>query len=256
MHTVHAASRGRDGARGARSPRPFDRSDVPFDHRLLGWPTVSEAQLPPPKHDVARALLVRGSVFVHLDPRLDAVRVPDHLRRQPQLVLQVGLDMPVAIPDLRVTSEGVSATLSFQRTPFACWVPWSAVFALLDERGKGMLWPEDLPTEIAAEVSSEMDRGVAKPPGKVDEPSARPRARAQHRARSHGQEPQPEAAQEPELARPLAVSSRQRNAASKSPPAPQAQPSAGLRAVPGGGSGPPSARPRHGERPSYLRVVK
>lgn len=229
---------------------------MPFDHRLLGWPTVSEAQLPPPKHDVARALLVRGSLFVHLDPRLDAVRVPEHLRRQPQLVLQVGLDMPVAIPDLRVTSEGVSATLSFQRTPFACWVPWSAVFALLDERGKGVLWPEDLPTEIAAEVSSEMERSVAKPPGKVDEVSARPRAHAQRRARSQGQEPQPAAAFEPELARPLAVKSSKRDAASKSLPPSPVPPSVGLRAVPGGGSGPPSARPRNGERPSYLRVVK
>ncbi len=228
---------------------------MPFGRRLLVCSPVPDAPLLPPKHDVARALLVRGSVFVHLDPRQASVRVPDHLRKQAQLVLQVGLDMPIAIPDLRLTSEGVHATLSFQRTPFPCWIPWTAVFALLDERGKGMLWPEDLPAEIAAEVSSEMERGGAKPPTSRDEPSTRPRPRVRRRPDASSPAAQPAAL--PEQPRPLAAKSRSRTAQAKAPPveAP-APPVFGLRAVPGGGSGQPSAKPRTGERPSYLRVVK
>ena len=109
----------------------------------------------PPKKDVASALLLRGSVFVHLDPRLDGVRVPDWLRQQPQLVLQIGLDMPIPIPDLRVDADGVYGTLSFQQRPFVCSVQWKAVFALVGEDGRGMVWPEDLPAEIAAEVDRE-----------------------------------------------------------------------------------------------------
>jgi stringent starvation protein B len=114
----------------------------------------------PPKKDVARALLLRGSVFVHLDPRIAGMVVPQWLRSQPQLVLQIGLDMPIPIPDLRVDDDGVYGTLSFQRSPFTCKVPWSGIFALVGEDGRGMVWPEDLPAEIAAEV----DREVSKKP--------------------------------------------------------------------------------------------
>jgi len=109
----------------------------------------------PPKRDVARALLLRGCVFVHLDPRVTGVAVPDWLTDQPQLVLQIGLDMPIPIPDLRVDAAGVYGTLSFQRAPFTAQVPWDAIFALVGDDGRGMVWPEDLPPEIAADVARE-----------------------------------------------------------------------------------------------------
>jgi stringent starvation protein B len=114
--------------------------------------------LPPPlpaKKDVARALLLRGSVFVHLDPRQPGVVVPTRLRLQAQVVLQVGLDMPVPIPDLRIDEEGVYGTLSFKGVPFTCFVPWAAVFALVGDDAKGMVWPTEMPAEIAAEVDRE-----------------------------------------------------------------------------------------------------
>jgi stringent starvation protein B len=113
---------------------------------------------PPPlpaKKDVARALLLRGSVFIHLDPRRSGVLVPARLRSQAQVVLQVGLDMPVPIPDLRIDEEGVFGTLSFKGVPFACFVPWGSVFALVGEDAKGMVWHADMPAEIAAEVERE-----------------------------------------------------------------------------------------------------
>jgi stringent starvation protein B len=114
----------------------------------------------PAKKDVARALLLRGSVFIHLDPRKASVLVPARLRLQPQVVLQVGLDMPVPIPDLRVDDEGVYGTLSFKGVPFTCYVPWSAVFALVGEDAKGMVWPSEMPQEIAAEVERENKKRV------------------------------------------------------------------------------------------------
>lgn len=105
----------------------------------------------PPKKDVMLALLERSSVFIHLDPRREDVRVPAWFKKQPQLVLQVGLNMAVRIPDLDVGDDAVSCTLSFSRTPFFCYMPWSSVFALVSEDGKGMLWPNDIPPEVAAQ---------------------------------------------------------------------------------------------------------
>lgn len=101
-----------------------------------------------PKVEVARELLRRGSVDIHLDPRQAGVAVPPNLRSKPHVVLQVGYDMPVPIPDLRVDDAGVAGTLSFDSRPFACIVPWSAVFALVDEKGKGMRWPESTPADL------------------------------------------------------------------------------------------------------------
>lgn len=106
----------------------------------------------PPKRDVAIALLEASSVYVHLDPRAAGVMVPAWFKKQPQLVLQVGLNMPVPIPDLDVGEEALSCTLSFNRRPEYCRIPWSAVYGLVGEDGRGMIWPEDVPPEVAAQA--------------------------------------------------------------------------------------------------------
>ncbi len=87
-------------------------------------------------------------MFVHLDPRRQNVMVPKGFMGQPQLVLQVGLNMAIPIPDLEVDDVGISCTLSFSRTPFWCRIPWSAVYALVGEDGRGGVWAEDVPPEI------------------------------------------------------------------------------------------------------------
>ena len=106
----------------------------------------------PPKKEVGLALLERSSVYVHLDPRQDAVVVPAWFKKQPQLVLQVGMNMPVPIADFRFDDEGMRCTLSFNRTPFFCVVPWASVFAMVGEDGRGMVWPDDVPAEVAPQT--------------------------------------------------------------------------------------------------------
>jgi len=109
----------------------------------------------PPKKDVALALLEQASMYIHLDPRAESVKVPASFKNQPQLVLQVGLNMAVAIPDLHVDDNGLSCTLSFNRTPFFCMIPWPAVFALVGENGQAMVWAEDVPAEVAAQAQAQ-----------------------------------------------------------------------------------------------------
>jgi stringent starvation protein B len=113
---------------------------------------MSSTQPLPPKKEVALALLERSSVYVHLDPRQSAVVVPPWFKRQPQLVLQIGLNMPMPIPDLRLDDDGMSCTLSFNRSPFFCVVPWASVFAMVGEDGRGMVWPDDVPAEVARQA--------------------------------------------------------------------------------------------------------
>jgi stringent starvation protein B len=113
---------------------------------------MSETQTLPPKKEVALALLERSSVYIHLDPRQTAVIVPPWYKKQPQLVLQVGTNMHVPIPDLRVDEEGMSCTLSFNRAPFFCVIPWASVFAMVGDDGRGMVWPPDVPMEVARQA--------------------------------------------------------------------------------------------------------
>jgi ClpX C4-type zinc finger len=106
----------------------------------------------PHKREVALSLLEHSSIYVHLDPRRADVVVPPWFKKQPQLVLQVGRNMRVPILDLGLDQEGLTATLSFSRVPFFCIVPWPSVFAMVGEDGRGMVWPEDVPPEVARQT--------------------------------------------------------------------------------------------------------
>jgi hypothetical protein len=123
---------------------------------------------PPPKKEVALALLEGSSLFVHLDPRRPGVLVPKWFTGQSQLVLQVGLNMAIPIPDLKVDEVGVSCTLSFNRAGFWCRLPWSAIYALVGEDGRGMVWPDDVPQEVASQMAKQQQspQAIKAAPGK------------------------------------------------------------------------------------------
>ena len=116
----------------------------------------------PRKQAVALDLLERTSVFVHLDPRRPGVIVPQGFLKQPQLVLQIGLNMAIAIPHLEVGDEGISCTLSFNRSPFWCRIPWGSVYALVGDDGRGMVWPNDVPPEVATQMQKAATPAAAK----------------------------------------------------------------------------------------------
>jgi hypothetical protein len=125
---------------------------------------MADAPRLPPKKDVLLALLHGPSVYVHLDPRRPGVVVPAWFKKQPQLVLQVGTNLAVPIPDLSIDEAGVSCTLSFNRAPFFCRMPWTAVYALVGEDGRALIWPEDVPPELAVQPKRPPPKAVAPKP--------------------------------------------------------------------------------------------
>jgi stringent starvation protein B len=232
-------------------------------------PFMGESAGLPPKKDVMLALLEGPSVYVHLDPRREGVVVPKWFTNQPQLVLQVGLNMAVRIPDLDVSEDGISCTLSFNRSPFWCHLPWSAVYGLVGEDSRGMIWPDDVPTEFSGPPRQRprLEAVVDAPPSEpapvgkktrgrggrkkadkpldadattaVAEPAERP---ALAPAPALAPQPAPALASAPTTADDSATP-RGRSAASKQAPAkPAASPASG-------------SKPKR-ELPPYLRVVK
>jgi stringent starvation protein B len=235
----------------------------------------------PKKKDVALALLEQASVFVHLDPRTDKVSVPPWLRRQPQLVLQIGLNMAIPIPDLEVDEAGLSCTLSFNRAPHHCLIPWNAVFALVGDNGRGMVWPDDVPPEVAAEAEKQAKAAQTKAKlASVPAPSADAPVAAKAQAQADAAVAKPArrkkaaaAGSEKKVAgggsEKVAASAPKRGAKeTKKPRTPRkrkAEPAATRTATPApapepartataGAAGAPPKRKR--ELPPYLRVVK
>jgi stringent starvation protein B len=106
----------------------------------------------PPKKDALTQMLKISSVFIHLNPRGDAVTVPAHIKGKSQVVLQVGRDMPVPIRDLTLSERGWSAGLSFGGQLQYVSVPWDAVFAMVLEDGRGIVWTDSVPSDLRAEL--------------------------------------------------------------------------------------------------------
>lgn len=221
---------------------------------------MSSQQPLPPKKEVALALLERSSVHLHLDPRVDGVIVPPWFKKQAQLVLQIGLNMPVPIPDLRLDDDGMSCTLSFNRSPFHCMVPWSSVFAMVGDDMRGMVWPDDMPPEVAKQAATRTPEAARKELAAKPAPALRevppPPAAKPKRTRKKAAGTTPRAAKTPAAAPP---------APAPTPlPTPRAMPAPAVAPAASDGDSVRSPRPPQGgparkpkrELPPYLRVVK
>ncbi len=103
--------------------------------------------LPSKKEAVLYFLEHTSVVQVHLDPRKKGVSLPVALTKQPQIALDLGMNRPVPIRDLSVDDDGITCTLSFNRTPFFCILPWHSIFAMVSHEGKPVVWPNDVPVE-------------------------------------------------------------------------------------------------------------
>jgi stringent starvation protein B len=230
----------------------------------------------PPKKDVALALLELATVLVHLDPRGQQVQVPPWFKRQPQLVLQIGLNMPKPIPDLNVDDQGISCTLSFSNSPHYCYLPWSSVYALIGASGRGMVWPDDVPKEVAGQyvVTTPKEEPKPRPVLKAvdaepspDEQAAKADAKKKKRARkakvakenekaaraSRASKPKAEPALE-QVEKPQKVDKGRARPAPALAPAVAAAP--GTPARRGGGGQSAAGAKKKRELPPYLRVVK
>ncbi len=146
------------------APKPVATPVAPANDAAL---PVDPATL---KHAVMLELLREGYAFVVLDARHGGVSVPEHLATNAGLVLQFAYDMPVPIRDLTVDERGIRATLSFQRTPHACVIPWEAVYVLHDGQGRGVQFPTDAPADLPPD---EEPAATAPPP--AAKPGKKPR---------------------------------------------------------------------------------
>lgn len=131
---------------------------------------------------------LQSNIDVWVNTTRLGVVLPSHLYAEKNTKLVLGLyGMAIPIP-IEVNWEGIRCTLSFNRQPFACQIPWSAVFCIkvltgLPEGKDYILFPEDanveeVKPELAPTGTDSAGGGVATPFGTlVTKPSAPQRAK-------------------------------------------------------------------------------
>ena len=123
------------------------------------------------------ALLERAEARVHLDARRDGVRLPARFLAEAHLRLDYGYGFAPPIPDLTIDDDGIHATLSFSRVPFATFIPWTAVYVIADFEGNGAVWQDDIPADLPVEKSPPDSGGDA---GATAKPEPPPKKRPGH----------------------------------------------------------------------------
>jgi stringent starvation protein B len=106
------------------------------------------------KKDRLLWVLARGMAMIHLDARRPGVVVPDPLRSEAHL--RLNLSYRFEPPDLAIGDWGVRCTLSFSGKRFTVAIPWSALFAITSLAAKEFwMFPEDMPRELLEQVGQQ-----------------------------------------------------------------------------------------------------
>lgn len=107
---------------------------------------------------VAALLAEHPMVTIHLDPNVPGVDLPASvLEDYPYAVLfELGYDMPVPIMDFTLDGDELRVMLSFGRRPYACVIPWRAVFLVIVPPRKtsgprGYVWRDAVPANVIIE---------------------------------------------------------------------------------------------------------
>ena len=99
------------------------------------------------KKDRLLEALDKGMTMVHLDARRPGVLVPEHLKGE--LHLMLNLSYRFDPPDLSVGEWGVRQTLTFQGRRFTIAIPWSALYAISSHVTREFwMYPEEMPKEL------------------------------------------------------------------------------------------------------------
>lgn len=103
-------------------------------------------------------------ILMLVHPQAPGVKLPDELMEATQPVgINIGWNMAIPCPDLKLGEEKISCTLSFNRTPFYCEFPWHSVMQVSVE-DEHMIWIESPPEPVEAEPEEAQESSSGKRP--------------------------------------------------------------------------------------------
>lgn len=141
------------------------------------------------------ALLDDGLVRVHLDARRDGVDLPEHLRGD--LMLSLNLSRRFQLEMFEVGPLAVKASLSFGGERYPCVLPYRAIWRLESrETGEVALFEDTVPPELLAAAEAAEAAASEALEGETSGQAAAPAAQPT------SQSPAPEPEQAPAASRP------------------------------------------------------
>jgi len=102
---------------------------------------------PPNKKEMLLELLENGLTMLHFNTNHPDLDVPDYLKEDHTLALN--LSYKFMLSDLDIQEGFIGVTLSFQRVPYFCHLPFDALWGLSQPPGQNLrLFPDCMPVEI------------------------------------------------------------------------------------------------------------
>lgn len=123
------------------------------------------------KHDAVTRLLEDEFMLVHVAPNVSGVTLPPHLLAAPSVTLKLSRLFRGA---LTVGSEKIEADLLFGSTYFTCVVPFAAIWGASSASGSNIVWPEDAPQEVRAQIVAPEARPASAPAASSPAPAEPP----------------------------------------------------------------------------------
>ena len=116
--------------------------------------------------------------FLRRRVRQEGVDVPSGFRTDASLVLRFGYGLSPPIADMTLEADQLIGTLTFRGVPHRCVIPWSSVYAIVADDRRALVWPEDVPAEVAHQFAPPRERGGSL--GPEDPPPEPPKPKRGH----------------------------------------------------------------------------
>lgn len=102
-------------------------------------------------------------ILMLVHPQVPGVKLPEELMQATQPVgINIGWRMAVPAPDLELSEDKISCTLSFNRTPFFCEFPWHSIMQVsVDD--EHMIWIESPPDPTDDEQEKPVESSGERP---------------------------------------------------------------------------------------------
>lgn len=126
-----------DFSRGRARPEPPAKDD--HSHKS-GTSGVYDAV----KRFAFDKYIAEGLVQIEFATMYPGVVIPEHLKAKP--IERLNFSHKFRVADFKWDETGVSATLSVNKTPAFCHVPWGAIFVMLSKAfDEAIAWPCSYP---------------------------------------------------------------------------------------------------------------
>lgn len=106
------------------------------------------------KQVVLEIFLSFGITRVVVNGTHPLIKLPEYLLENPEVHLDLSYNLGINFP-MSLDDDGIRAVLSFNKTPFSCFIPWDALWLVATQDSSELrviIFPESVPPSIQRQV--------------------------------------------------------------------------------------------------------